>query len=336
MLPQAAHAQDWVTPEVCAVDEPFIAEQVFEPPGRAALEAEAATIPNGTGRLWQIASPDGKVSHLWGTMHSSSRHVLDVPQEVIDILLASRSFAVERDFRHLDRDSYRRWIFWDGVFQQDRFLSVADILPDGADPNIIVWIYARLNDRGINSEDVSLLSLGGLMEILLTDPCEDFVGGTRPILDDYLATRAHIANMPVRGLEGPHDIRDHVNANEATASALIGMFGAYLMPVTSNAERATSFALYRQGRISLMMAWDAAFLAEMLGPDAEAAVELGHSYLIDDRNRTFVNAALPDVTEGGAFLAVGAFHLPGEAGMVALFRDAGFTVTRVPLPGEAP
>ena len=33
--------------------------------------------------------------------------------------------------------------------------------------------------------------------------------------------------------------------------------------------------------------------------------------------------------EGGVFIAVGALHLPGRQGLVALLREAGYTVTAV-------
>ena len=48
------------------------------------------------------------------------------------------------------------------------------------------------------------------------------------------------------------------------------------------------------------------------------------------RNLRMRDAALPLLADGGAFIAVGALHLPGAIGLVELLRGAGFTVT----PGE--
>ncbi|MDX2156599.1 MAG: TraB/GumN family protein [Hyphomicrobiaceae bacterium] len=49
--------------------------------------------------------------------------------------------------------------------------------------------------------------------------------------------------------------------------------------------------------------------------------------LLTVRNARMRDAALPVLAEGGAFIAVGALHLVGEDGLVALLRAAGFEVT---------
>jgi uncharacterized protein YbaP (TraB family) len=39
--------------------------------------------------------------------------------------------------------------------------------------------------------------------------------------------------------------------------------------------------------------------------------------------------AVEALAEGGVLIAVGALHLPGKQGLVALFREAGYTLTPV-------
>lgn len=52
-------------------------------------------------------------------------------------------------------------------------------------------------------------------------------------------------------------------------------------------------------------------------------------YLIDDRNKAWIEK-LPDVISAGpSFIAVGALHLPGENGVIELLRKEGFTVKAV-------
>jgi uncharacterized protein YbaP (TraB family) len=51
--------------------------------------------------------------------------------------------------------------------------------------------------------------------------------------------------------------------------------------------------------------------------------------LLDRRSARMYRRALPLVEKGGAFIAVGAAHLPGPAGLAQRFRDGGYEVTAV-------
>jgi uncharacterized protein len=64
-------------------------------------------------------------------------------------------------------------------------------------------------------------------------------------------------------------------------------------------------------------------------PDSRAVREKVDKRLLDDRNRRMVERMLPRFDEGGAFIAVGAAHLPGANGVLALLEQRGYTVTRI-------
>jgi uncharacterized protein YbaP (TraB family) len=51
--------------------------------------------------------------------------------------------------------------------------------------------------------------------------------------------------------------------------------------------------------------------------------------LLEDRNVRMVNRLLPRLREGGAFIAVGALHLPGKRGILQLLQDQGYQVSAV-------
>jgi uncharacterized protein YbaP (TraB family) len=57
---------------------------------------------------------------------------------------------------------------------------------------------------------------------------------------------------------------------------------------------------------------------------------------IEARNRRMLENMLPQLTQGGAFIAVGALHLPGDAGLLALLRQAGYALQPAgwPLNGQ--
>ncbi len=49
--------------------------------------------------------------------------------------------------------------------------------------------------------------------------------------------------------------------------------------------------------------------------------------MLEERNHRMVNRMLPYFKEGRSFVAVGALHLPGDEGIIALLRQRGYTVT---------
>jgi uncharacterized protein len=60
-----------------------------------------------------------------------------------------------------------------------------------------------------------------------------------------------------------------------------------------------------------------------------AALESYRQNVLDDRNTRMRDRMLMHLTYGGVFVAVGAIHLPGERGLVALLKDAGYKLTAV-------
>ena len=51
--------------------------------------------------------------------------------------------------------------------------------------------------------------------------------------------------------------------------------------------------------------------------------------LLTDRNRLMVERMLPLLDAGDAFVAVGAMHLPGADGLLALLAERGYQIERV-------
>lgn len=332
----AAQAQDWATRALCTPPEVAIFDEVFAPEGRAELERRAARLPNGTGRFWRVTAPNGTVSHLWGSMHSSHPDVLDLPDTVRGALDSARRVALEIDPVFPDRASHESYMQGEAVYRpenSDFRFSNMDI-PEKLTPHL----RARLTALGWPDTALDDLNLGALTELLLFDPCEDFSAGILPSQDSFIQTLAHIARIPVMGLEPVDRLSNKLNAPESRdlARAVIATYAVYLMPGSTPEARATVLALYTQGRIALLMAWDEAQVTRLLGDEGASLYGRMSDYLVDARNADFVEAARDELRQGGLFIAVGNFHLPGEKGLVALLRDEGFEVTRIKLPGEAP
>lgn len=335
--PSFGAAQYWATREVCTVEQVKIHPAVFDPPGLGELKLEAAKYVNGKGRFWRITAPGGGGSHLWGTMHSNDPIILDLPDKVMAALEQSRIVAPEFDSITPTRRAYERDLTREDWRRPVRAGFKFD--SSGIDPVIVDWIRSRTHGMGWGRKAPDWLTYGGLAELILSNPCNDFAMNALPSQDGRIQMLGMIAGADVLGLESPEALREYLDddRNEATAKALIAVYGAYLNPKSTKEARATSFALYRQGRIGLARAWDRAYLATIFGAQqAGNLLDLTDDYLLSHRNRNFLETALPDLRDGGLFMAVGAFHISGEQGLVALLQRAGFAVSRISLPGEVP
>ena len=64
-------------------------------------------------------------------------------------------------------------------------------------------------------------------------------------------------------------------------------------------------------------------------PGSAAVYDEVMAGLVGARNRAWMGPLQAELSRGGAFVAVGALHLPGADGLVALLRARGWTVTRL-------
>ncbi len=330
-----AGAQDWATRDVCDIQELAVFPEALSPLPLETLEHQANNIPNGTGRFWQITAPNGAVSYLWGTYHSSNRYILDLPDQVLDQIEAARLVALEIDPTFRTRAEVYKTAQQTGRYRPaGTSFQFADLgLPD----QIELWVRDRMDAIGWGASSADYLTLGALAELLLWSPCDDFDGGIIPDQDSYIQTRARIAGVPILGLEPSDRLHRHLNHpdNQGLARAMIAVYGAYLAPVADWKPMASHMALYRQGRVAVSMVADAAFVEQTLGNEGPALYAQLNDYLLIKRNYGFVEAASDALEQGGAFIGVGAYHLPGAEGVVDLLRARGYRVERVPLPGES-
>ena len=68
--------------------------------------------------------------------------------------------------------------------------------------------------------------------------------------------------------------------------------------------------------------------AQQTGSDPEL-VETFTERLLDARNDRMVERMQERLAEGGAFIAVGALHLPGESGILKQLEGLGYRLTRL-------
>jgi uncharacterized protein YbaP (TraB family) len=146
------------------------------------------------------------------------------------------------------------------------------------------------------------------------------------VLDMAIAEQAKALGKPVAGLE---TIEQQLAAlSSVPDDQQIGMLRANLALADKTDDlMETMVNLYLNRRMGA--AWHLQLaLAEKAGVGADA-FEGFKQRLIIERNKKMRDAALPYLAAGGAFIAVGALHLPEKTGLVTLLREAGYTITPV-------
>lgn len=332
-----ASAQEWFTPEACLIKEARIDPDAYPPALEQQFRTQLADIPNPNGRLWRVVAADGATSHLWGSYHTPHPLLLDLPDTFRSILDEARVVALEFDYLPDSRADLQNsfqidsmWLPWEAGREYR-----ADITPE-----VLGWITQRMTDLDWDPTYLPDMTDAGLFQLLIGDPCGDYLVSVLLGQDFYIAQEALLAGAEVTGLQRPEDLANQLNhpSRAANARALIKLYAAGLGPEGADPTlRSTAYALYLQGRLGELDLWSSDWLKGFYGPEEAARIEgLAEDYILTERNGFFAAAARPLLDQGGAVLVVGASHLPGELGMVELLRDAGYQVERVPLPGEPP
>lgn len=281
--------------------------------GRPAVAAE--DMPYGEGLLWQIDGGDAAPSHLFGTMHSADESIVALPPPVAEAFAGAQSLSLE--------------VIMTPEAQMQ--LSLAMMLTDGRTLDQVVGpeIFARAAEAGqaygFGGQQIRMFKPWAIMTILSLPPSEVMrqAGGAKA-LDQRLQDEAEGRGLALHGLE---EIEDQISLfndmSEADQIALLDATVAYSDQVE---------ALFNEMRGAYLARHPARIFALMVDQQTAydpALVETFTTRFLDARNDLMVERMQPRLAEGGAFVAVGALHLPGERGILQQLEDRGYKLTRL-------
>jgi hypothetical protein len=175
-----------------------------------------------------------------------------------------------------------------------------------------------LNARGIPTLGVEKQKPWAVMMALSMPPPR-----TGEFLDLVLQARATRQNLPVSGLE--------------TVAEQLAIFDGLPLPqqialledtVRMQADLDREFEALHKAWLARDLAAIVA-ISEKHKSDDERLYNEVMDRLLDQRNRRMADRMAPLLKQGGAFIAVGAAHLPGETGLLRLLEKAGYRVTAV-------
>jgi uncharacterized protein YbaP (TraB family) len=268
----------------------------------------------GQGLLWKVQKADGPASHILGTIHSTDPRLQELPPAVAEAFDAARVAVFE-----LPAAS-------DGQAKmaQAMRLPAGERLENLLGSDLFGRVAGAVEPLGVKPEGLQGLKPWALVLFLGLPPIEIVRQAQgKPAFDFWLRTRAAQQGKRIEALESYDEqieLFDGLSTDEQIAM---------VTDLVSDYDRIEQhfnrmFRAYLKGDISQILA-EANDVSDV--PDAEAAQRF-KVRLLDDRNVTMVQDMARLLDEGGAFIAIGAAHLPGEGGVLDLLEDQGYRVTR--------
>jgi uncharacterized protein YbaP (TraB family) len=288
----------------------------------AAIETAASAMPFRHGKLFRLSRAGGEPSYLFATLHLSDPRITSFSPLLTATLTNSKIVVLETvetgDFlRRAIRNNPAEWRRATLALETQR----ADNLLRPTDFKQLETLVAR---SGLPKSVAREFKASALALLLDLSACAVRLPGTKPYLDKLVANIARENKIETVGLESMIEQIEILNGlpRETERDLLIA--------VLRRADRSADFietqiARYAEGDIGGLLAWLQS--AEPVRGIAQAQIPLAFvDRLITLRNHRMRDRALSLVRRGGAFIAVGAVHLPGKEGLLSLFEAEGYHV----------
>lgn len=296
-----------------------------DPAAYKALEAEAAKTPNSNARLWKVEKAGLKPSYLFGTMHMTDPRVIDLTPEAKAAYEGVDTVVIESI---------------DILDEQKAAISML------ANPGLIMFAdqttltsllskeEAEKLDQGLKARGIPLATVNKmrpwmLSAMIVLPACEQQrKKAGAPFLDLKLARDAETAGKKVDGLE---TIAEQLNAMNSVPMDLQMKSLIETVAIGDKMDdiMETMIALYAEGQSGLIMPFLKSLAAQGMSSLDDKSYGEFEEIVVTARNKVMSERGAKFLAEGNAFIAVGALHLPGEQGLVELFRKDGYTVTEL-------
>lgn len=309
-------------PQHCHGTDMLAEMQSTSPVSYQAVMDESRQTSNTEAMLWKIEKPGIAPSYLMGTMHLTDPRIAKLPDKAKEAIAHAKSVALEvadlsdKAVAAAMAKAQGLLVYADGKTLQaqlsdDEFKKVRQVV----------------TKAGMPENSAVVLKPWLISMLLATSDCErQQVASGAKVLDLEVAAEAQKDGLTVTGLE---TIEKQLSALASISNdQQIAMLKVGLKYADrSNDLMETLVQMYLKRQIGAAMPFQLALAAEAGVP--ASAFDGFKKILLIDRNAGMRDAALPLLDNGNAFIAVGALHLVGPDGLVALLRKSGYTVTAV-------
>lgn len=299
-----------------------------DPAAHAAFYSRAHAEPNAVGRFWRIDSPGKAPSYIFGTFHVAEATRGGLTAEVLDALAGARRMIVEVDAHSPTAGSPAGAVAPAATIARSAG-APAQPLEARLGDDLTAKARAILAPRGVDLASLRHATPFDVLVRLEVMPCL-FEGG--PVMDQLLQDWARKSGLTVVGLETPGQAMgalDGISEDDAweLVRETIRQYAKISVEDAFQAQLALYLADETQALLDL-----GRLMSERAGSDPGHARYFGNlltEHLMTRRNLSWLQRLSEELERGGAFVAVGAGHLPGENGLIALIERKGFEVTRL-------
>lgn len=263
------------------------------------------------GLLWRVTKDGKATSYLFGTIHDADSRVALPPAPADEAFARARTLLVE-----FLPDAYTRSRFTEAALFTDRQTLQEKI---GADD--FARVLERLAPTGLERDVIGRLKPWGAL-INLRHSAAD----APESLDARLLARARARRLAVFQMEG---VEEQIFAFDEcpmeTQVALLKHTLAHQDELVQLEDETVQAYLARD--LSAIWRVRERFIARY--PEVAAHQAVMTKRLLYDRSVVMAYRMQRELRRGGAFVAVGALHLYGEKGVLALLAEDGFRATRI-------
>ena len=269
--------------------------------------AQAEQIKHSQGLLWKINKAGTKTSHLYGTIHVSDVEITTLPEAVNKALNESSQFVMEAlpDMEQL------------ALFSRSMFFNDGTLLSSLVDKPIYDNTKQILAAYRLGADAVSVMKPWAAF-LLMNYPPDD----GEP-LDMVLLSLAKQNGSQVAGLE---TLKEQATLfSDLSISEQVKLLTdtvCHYDLVEQDFQVMKAFYLKRDlgGLYNY---------AQRFSMEDKPVYEKLMKKLIKDRNYIMAERMQPLLEQGNAFVAVGAMHLPGKEGILAILEKQGYSVSPV-------
>ncbi len=272
------------------------------------------------GVLWKIEKDKELIGYVFGTIHMNNKRVHEVRKHVMEIFNQMNSFAMEA----FPSDHYWNPYHGGQMVKKDMMLPPGQTLQQLIGKDLYLRVEKVLLDVGLTKETVlHLKPWAAMRSFAVKAESSDGLILDYELLDHAAAQRKELYQV------------ESIEEFLATFYAMPQETQIKLLEFTVNSYADmrntinTMLDAYLQEDLSRMYQISTDFIPDE--PENEHYRQLYLKHVIKDRNVVMEHYMRKPMREKKTFIAVGALHLYGDQGVLALIEKDGYQVTRVPL-----